>query len=56
MSKREFYGESYYLWAVKQYEAARVFLKNCGRPADDHARFLIAEAKWDSSFFKRIID
>ena len=52
-NKRDFYGEEHFLWAVQQYEAARVFLKNCGRPKDDHDRWLIAEAKFDSVFFKR---
>lgn len=52
-NKRSFYGEEHFLWAVQQYEAARVFLKNCGRPNTDHDRWLIAEAKFDSVFFKR---
>ena len=56
MSKREFFGETYYLWALQQYEAARVFLKNCGRPQSDHDRFLISEAKWSASFFKQLLD
>ena len=52
-NKRDFYGQEHFLWAVQQYEAARVFLKNCGRPKTDHDRWLIAEAKFDSVFFKR---
>ena len=55
MQRREYLGEAYYLWALKQYEAARVFLKNCGRPMDDHDKFLIAEAKWDSQYFGKLI-
>lgn len=56
MTKREFHGEDFYVWAVKQYEAARVFLKSCGSPMNDYDKFLIVEAKWDSAFFKRIIN
>ena len=56
LSKRDFHQDPFYLWALQQYEAARVYLKNCGRPASDQDRHLIAEAKWGCSFFKRLLD
>lgn len=56
LSKRDFYGEEYYKFLLREYEAARVFLKNCGRPKDEYDRFLIDEAKWDSSHYKRMIN
>lgn len=55
LSKREFYGEDFYKFLLREFETARVFLKNCGRPKDEHDRFLIDEAKFSSSYYKRMI-
>lgn len=55
LSKREFYGDEHFIWCQKQFEEARVFLKNCGRPKDEHDRFLIEEAKYNSKYFKAAI-
>lgn len=55
LSKREFYGEDFYKFLLREYETARVFLKNCGRPKDEHDRFLIDEAKFSSAYYKRMI-
>lgn len=56
LKHREFYGEDFYRFILKSYEESRVFLKTCGRPKDDYDKFLIAEAKWTSSYFKQMID
>lgn len=56
LKHREFYGEDFYRFILKSYEESRVFLKSCGKPKDDYDRFLIAEAKWTSSYFKAMID
>jgi hypothetical protein len=53
---REFYGDDFYQFTLKSYEESRVFLRNRGRPKDDYDKFLIAEAKWTSSYFKQMID
>lgn len=55
LSKRDFYGDEHFIWCQKQFEEARVFLKNCGRPKDEHDRFLIEEAKYNSKYFKAAI-
>jgi len=55
LSKKEFHGELFYAWAAQQYEAARVYLKNCGRPKDEYDRWLIEQAKFDAVLFKRFI-
>ena len=56
LSKREFYGEDFYKFLISEFETSRVFLKNCGRPKDEYDRFLISEAKFTSSLFKRMIN
>lgn len=56
LSKRDLYGDEFYVWCLHQYEEARVYLKNCGRPKDDFDRFKIDEMKWQSAYFKRLID
>lgn len=55
LNKKDFYGPEYYAWCCQQYEAARVFLKNCGRPKDDCDKWLIEQAKFDNVLFKKMI-
>jgi hypothetical protein len=55
MNKKEFYGDEFFAYCCKQYEAARVHLKNCGKPKNEHDKYLIGEAKWSSVFYKRMI-
>lgn len=55
MNKREFLGEEFYIWCLKEYETARYFLKNCGRPKDAVDEWFIQEAKFSSMFYKRLI-
>ena len=55
LSRKEFYGDSYYAFCCQQYEAARLKLKNCGKPKDDYDKFLIQEAKFDSVLFKKML-
>ena len=56
LSKREFYEDSFYVWALQQYEEARVFLKRCGRPMNEYDKYLISEARWTCTCFKQFID
>ena len=55
LSKRDFYDDGFHKWGQKQYEEARVHLKNRGRPKDEHDRLLIEEAKFNSMFLKKLI-
>jgi hypothetical protein len=54
-SKRDFYGSEFYVYCLKQYEEARVFLKRGIRPTDEFDRLLIEEAKFASKYFKALI-
>ena len=56
LTKRDFYGDEFFVFCCKQYELARVHLKNCGKPKDDYEKFLIREAKWSSVHFKSMIN
>jgi hypothetical protein len=56
LTRRDFYGESHYIWILKQYETARTFLKSCGRPDTEYDKYLISEAKWTSAFYKKMLD
>lgn len=55
LSKKEFYGDEFYALCCQQYEAARVHLKNCGKPITEYDVYLIKEMKFDSVLFKRLI-
>ena len=56
MNKRDFYGAEFYAFCQHEYDKARVHLKNCGKPNDDYDRFLISEAKFSATYFKRFLD
>lgn len=56
LSKREFYGEDFYKFLLREFENARVFLKNCGKPQNDYDRFLAEQAKYSSAYYKRMIN
>ena len=55
MTKREFYGHEFYAWVQQQYDEARRFLKNAGRPTEETLP-LIEEAKWSAKYFKQLLD
>jgi len=38
---REFVGEEHYIFCKQEYDSARVYLKNCGKPLDLYDRILI---------------
>ncbi len=48
-------GDDFYKFCQKNFEDARVHLKNCGRPKDEYDRFLIEEAKFSSSLYKFLV-
>lgn len=56
LTKRELSGDEYYRFCIVNYEAARYFLKTCGKPKDLYDRYLIAEARFDVKFFGRQLD
>lgn len=56
MKKREFYGEDHYAWLQQTFDAARVYLKNCGKPKDEYDRWLISEAKWTCQAYKKCLE
>lgn len=54
-SRREFHGEPFYKWLVQQYEEARRYLKNCGRPKDDFDRYMIEFHRDSAAIFGRMM-
>ena len=55
LTKKEFYGDEHYAWCCQQYEKARVYLKNCGKPKNEFEKWLIEMAKFDSVHYKKSI-
>lgn len=51
MSKREFYGAEFYAYIQQQYDMARHYLKNCGKPNDDYDLWRIKQAKETAAIF-----
>lgn len=56
LSNREFYGEEFYVRRQQEYEEARRFLKNCGRPKDDVDIFWIQSYKEQERSSARFLD
>ena len=50
----DFYEKEHFNWRLQQYQEARNFLKNCGKPKDDYDRFLISEAKVTQAMFQEV--
>jgi hypothetical protein len=56
ISTRDFYGQEFYAFCQRQYDEARNFLKNCGKPNDEIDRFLIETNKFTARTFGRLLD
>lgn len=56
LSKREFYDKDFYKYCQQQYDAARFFLKNCGKPTTEEHWWLIAFHKDTARIFKSFLD
>jgi hypothetical protein len=56
ISTRDFYGQEFYAFCQRQYDEARNFLKNCGKPNDEIDRFLIDTNKFTACTFGRLLD
>lgn len=41
LTKREFYGTEFYAFLQQQFDEARHYLKNCGKPKDDIDKWFI---------------
>jgi hypothetical protein len=52
ISFREFVGEEFYIWGRQEYDKARNYLKNCGRPETEYDVFLIMFNKETVNLFK----
>ena len=53
LSNRAFLGEEHYKFCQREYEDARRFLKNCGRPKDEYDLRLINFNKDTERMFSR---
>lgn len=56
LTKREFHGEDFYKYCQQQYDSARFFLKNCGKPTTEDDRQGIALNKETATIFKSFLD
>lgn len=55
MTRREFLGDRFYAFCQQEYDNARNFLKNCGKPEDENDRWLISQAKLSTKIFGNLI-
>ena len=56
LTTKEFNGPEYNGFSQQQYDEARRYLKNCGKPKDEIDRFLIEKHKVDAHVFGRALD
>ncbi len=56
LTDRVFLGDEFFKFCQKEYEEARRFLKNCGRPKDDVDIFWIQFYKEQERWAARFLD
>ena len=56
LTTKEFNGNEFHAFCQQEYDAARRFLKSCGKPQDACDRFLIEQAKLSASVFGNMLD
>jgi hypothetical protein len=56
LTTKEFNGPEHHVFCQQQYDEARRYLKNCGKPKDEIDRFLIEKHKVDAHVFGRALD
>lgn len=49
---REFHGPEYMAFLQQEFDAARRYLKTCGKPKTDIDLWLIEEARWSAAYCK----
>jgi hypothetical protein len=55
LRKKEFYGSEFYAMCQQEYDTARNYLKNCGKPQDDIDRWFINFHKDTVSIFGKLL-
>jgi hypothetical protein len=55
LSKREFAGKEFYAFCQQEYDTARNYLKNCGKPLSEVDRFLIDFNKTTVKIFAKLL-
>ena len=56
LSTQEFNGREYHTFCQQQYDTARRFLKNCGKPQDEVEQFLVDKHRKDAQIFGAALD
>ena len=56
LTTKEFNGPEFHAFCQQQYDAARQFLKTCGKPKDYIDRGLIEKHKVDAQVFGGMLD
>lgn len=55
LSKREFFGKEFYAFCQQEFDTARNYLKNCGKPKDDTDRWFIQFHKDTVQIFGKLL-
>ena len=56
LTTRDFHGQEFYVYCQQQFDEARRFLKNCGRPKDEADRSMIDHHKVTAKVFGGLLD
>jgi hypothetical protein len=56
LSTKDFYDREFYGYCQRQYDEARRFLKTCGKPKDETARFLVDFNRETARIFGGLLD
>lgn len=56
LTTREFHGQEFYAYCQHQFDEARRFLKNCGKPENETARFMIDHHRETARHFGALLD
>jgi hypothetical protein len=55
LTKRDFLGKEFYAFCQQEYDVARNYLKNCGKPKDDIDKWFIQFHKDTVSIFGKLL-
>lgn len=55
LRNRDFFGEEFYAFTQKNFDEARNYLKNCGKPETEEDKFWIQEMKWKANHYGRML-
>ena len=56
LTTKEFHGQEFFVYCQQQFDEARRFLKNCGKPKDEADRLMIDHHRLTAKVFGGLLD